>query len=171
MKTANLEIIFRALQAAGIRYLVVGGVAVVAHGYQRLTHDLDLVLDLEADSLSDVLTALKGLGYRPRVPVDLLDFANPALRLQWTQEKGMKVFNIFSALYPDVSIDLFPKIPFSFPHEYAHAKWQEMAPGLQVPVVALERLVQMKLEANRPQDQIDVEKLKKIQLLAENEEE
>ncbi len=171
MKTANLEIIFRALDGAGIRYLIVGGVAVMAHGYQRFTHDLDLVLDLEADSLSDVLTALKGLGYRPRIPVDLLDFADPALRLQWTQEKGMKVFNIFSPLYPDISIDLFPEAPFPFTDEYTNAKWHEMAPGLQVPVVALARLVQMKLEANRPQDQADVEKLKKIQLLAENEEE
>ena len=35
------------LDAAGVRFVVVGGLAVVIHGHARLTVDIDLVLDLE----------------------------------------------------------------------------------------------------------------------------
>ena len=65
MKVASLEAIFRALQEAEARYLVVGGLAVVAHGYIRMTKDLDLLLDLSSESLKRSLTVLQGLGYRP----------------------------------------------------------------------------------------------------------
>jgi len=40
--------VFEALNGARVRYVVVGGVAVVLHGHARLTTDLDLVVDLAA---------------------------------------------------------------------------------------------------------------------------
>ena len=42
------EPVFLALNEAGVRYVIVGGLAVVLHGYPRFTADLDIVLDLEA---------------------------------------------------------------------------------------------------------------------------
>ena len=39
--------LFRELNASGTRYVVVGGVATVLHGYTRLTADVDLMIDLE----------------------------------------------------------------------------------------------------------------------------
>jgi predicted nucleotidyltransferase len=35
----------RALNEAGARYLLIGGFAVVAHGYERATKDIDLLAD------------------------------------------------------------------------------------------------------------------------------
>ncbi|MDQ3031572.1 MAG: hypothetical protein M3Y87_04085 [Myxococcota bacterium] len=43
---SSFEPIFRAPDEAGARYVVVGGLAVVLHGYARLTADIDLVVDL-----------------------------------------------------------------------------------------------------------------------------
>jgi hypothetical protein len=166
VKVSSLEAIFLALQKAGTRYLVVGGLAVIAHGHRRFTHDLDLVLDFSSETTTNGLRALQSLGYRPRIPVDLLDFANPELRKQWQEEKGMKVFNIFSNQHQDVTIDLFPSEPFPFEVEYGHAVWYDLTSDLKIPVVSMERLIAMKLEANRPQDQIDVAKLKIIQQLS-----
>ena len=37
---------FVALQATGVRYVVVGGLAVNLHSYQRFTKAIDLVIDL-----------------------------------------------------------------------------------------------------------------------------
>jgi len=45
----SVEAIVDALNAAGVRYLIAGGLAVVAHGYVRFTADVDLILDLEPD--------------------------------------------------------------------------------------------------------------------------
>ena len=41
VKVRSLEEVFRALQEADARYLVVGGLAVIAHGYVRITTDLN----------------------------------------------------------------------------------------------------------------------------------
>ena len=41
-----LEPIFDALNRADVRYVVVGGLATVLHGYARLTADVDLIVDL-----------------------------------------------------------------------------------------------------------------------------
>lgn len=37
--------VFKKLSRRGVKYLVVGGVAVVLHGYTRFTADLDLIID------------------------------------------------------------------------------------------------------------------------------
>ena len=56
-----LEPIFVALNDAGVRYVIVGGLATVLHGFARLTHDVDLAVDLvpaEAARVIDVLTGI-----------------------------------------------------------------------------------------------------------------
>jgi predicted nucleotidyltransferase len=163
MRVSSLEAIFRALNEAQAEYLVVGGVAVIAHGHVRYTHDLDLVLSLSSPRLSNALSALKALGFRPRIPVDALDFANAANRAQWQEEKGMIVFNLFSDQIHDVSIDIFPSEPFDFTVEYARAKMHPLTADVTVPIVSLPRLMVMKREAGRPQDLIDLDKLGKVQ--------
>lgn len=51
MKLSTLETVFHSLNNAGARYLVAGGVAVNIHGYQRMTVDLDLVIQLNSDNI------------------------------------------------------------------------------------------------------------------------
>jgi hypothetical protein len=43
------EPIFAALETARVRYVVVGGMATVLHGYARLTADIDLIVDQAPD--------------------------------------------------------------------------------------------------------------------------
>ncbi len=69
------ETVFRALNDRGVRYLVAGGVAVVLHGYSRLTKDLDLVVDLAEEQARAAIDALTGLGLNrafPSTPASLL---------------------------------------------------------------------------------------------------
>jgi hypothetical protein len=51
--SGRVEWVLAPLERAGVRYLVVGGVAVVLHGYLRTTLDLDLVVQLEGDTWSE----------------------------------------------------------------------------------------------------------------------
>jgi hypothetical protein len=162
VKVTSLEAIFRALQEAEARYLVVGGLAVIAHGYARTTKDIDLVLDLSTEALPRALRALELLGYRPMVPVKLSDFADPKLRQDWIENRNMKVFNLVSDRFPDVVIDVFPKEPFSFDVEYQVSVSREVAPQISAQVVALPALIALKLEADRPQDRADIDKLRKL---------
>ena len=40
--------VFKALNKAKVKYVIVGGAAVILHGYLRSTKDLDLIVQLEA---------------------------------------------------------------------------------------------------------------------------
>jgi len=57
----EIEAVLDALNRARVRYLVVGGVAVVLHGYLRTTADLDLVIDLAPDNALQAVKALTAL--------------------------------------------------------------------------------------------------------------
>jgi len=43
----ELQTIAAALNDADVNYLIAGGLAVVAHGYVRVTMDVDLVIDFD----------------------------------------------------------------------------------------------------------------------------
>ena len=161
MKLADVEAILRALNDAEVRYLIVGGLAVVAHGYVRATVDVDIVLNLEESNARRAMAALTAIGYRPLVPVNALDFANAKTRKQWQEEKHMIVFQLRNPDRDSTRLDIFVAEPFSFSDELAQAKWEDVA-GIRVPVLCLERLLQMKRESGRPQDLADVEQLSLI---------
>jgi hypothetical protein len=152
----SVEAIVEALNGAGVRYLVVGGLAVVAHGFVRFTADIDLVLDPEPAAMRRAIEALSGLGFRPRAPVALVDFGDPAKRQAWVREKGLSVFSVFSPEHASTEIDLFVDAPFNFERAYAEATRLEVAPGIAATFVSLPDLIEMKRNAGRPQDLQDV---------------
>jgi hypothetical protein len=53
-----------ALNGAGVQFVVIGGVAVGAHGHIRATEDLDIVPDPDRDNLDRLGNALVALGAR-----------------------------------------------------------------------------------------------------------
>lgn len=162
MKVSSIEAIAEALSTARVRYLVAGGVAVNAHGYLRLTNDLDIVIHLDPDNLRRGWSALEGLGYRPTVPVRIEEFADRATRERWIREKGMQVLQLWSDQHRETPIDVFVTEPFDFETEYSEAYWGELSPGLTVPFVQLETLIRMKDDVGRPGDLEDVQHLRWI---------
>lgn len=162
MERHSIAAIIGALGAADVRYLVAGGLAVVAHGHVRFTADLDLVLDPEPASLRRAIGALEGLGYRPRAPVRFEEFADPARRARWVREKGLTVFSVFSPAHPATEIDLFVEPPFDFDTVYTRAQRFEVAAGLEATFVGLADLLGMKRRAGRPQDLQDVQALESL---------
>lgn len=161
MRLADVTAILRALNDAPARYLIVGGLAVVAHGYVRATVDLDIVLQLERENVLRAMKALEGIGYRPLVPVDSAEFADEQMRKTWREEKHMVVFQMRNPDPRSTRLDIFVEEPFPFADELARAKWEELA-GIQAPVLRLERLLQMKRESGRPQDLADIAQLRLI---------
>lgn len=154
--------IAEALSRADVRYVVAGGLAVIAHGYLRLTMDVDLVIDLEQGNLLRALDALEKIGYMPRLPVTGEQFADAAIREGWIRDKNMLVFPLWKPSDANsMVIDIFVQHPFDFAEEYAAAKWMGIEGGLNIPFVGLECLLSMKREAARPKDLVDIEYLEK----------
>jgi hypothetical protein len=133
------------LERCGIDYMVIGAVALMAHGYPRFTEDIDLVLTREG--LEAFHRELVGLGYAPA-------FQGARKRLRAT-DGGVPVEIIVAGEYPG---DGRPK-PVSFP-EPASASVE--IDGVQV--VTLEKLVELKLASgmtapDRLKDLADVQEL------------
>lgn len=154
--------VIAALDRAGVRYVVVGGLAVVAHGYARETKDIDLVVELVPANALTAVQALAQLGYRPSVPVALHDFADPSKRAEWIREKDATVLNLHSNEHPVTGVDLFIEHPFDFEQVFARAQRRVVAPGTEAPVVDLDALIAMKTAAARGLDLADVRQLESI---------
>jgi hypothetical protein len=162
MNLADTEAIVRALDGAGVRFIVVGGLAVALHGYSRATYDLDLVVRLEPRNIEAAFGALARLGYRPLVPVTAGQFADATVRQRWIDEKGMQVLNFHSDQHRETNVDVFVTEPFDFEKEYARACLQELVPGSPLRVAALETMIAMKRAAGRGKDLADVDELMRI---------
>lgn len=162
MQNGSLAAVIRALNDASVRYIVVGGIAVIAHGHQRLTQDLDLVIGLEGTNLLRGLEALVSLGYRPKLPVRIEDFCDEKIRAGWIEEKNMLVFQLWSDLHRRLPVDVFIAEPFDFEEAFREARREWLEPELSLPVLDLGRLIKMKREAGRNHDLIDLDALEKI---------
>jgi hypothetical protein len=162
MSSSFLEPIFSALNEAGIRYLVVGGLAAVLHGHARLTSDVDMIIDLEPDQARKAMEVLVNLGFQPRAPVDAGDFADPAVRAAWMAEKGMRVFSMWDPKNPMVEIDLFVDHPILFEELWTESEIMALN-ETTARVVSAQHLIQLKRLAGRPQDLQDAEALEAIQ--------
>lgn len=165
MEVRSIEAVVKALNAARVQYLIVGGVAVVAHGYERFTRDLDLVIGLERENITRGLRALLRIGYNIRIPVTPEQFADPALREEWRRDKNMIVLQLWSDEHKRTPIDVFVYEPFDFAKEFARATRQPVLGKETAPVLNRETLIALKKSAGRPQDLADVEKLEKIDTL------
>ena len=159
MRVEKLRQVFAALNQAEVRYLVVGGIAVIAHGYQRLTTDVDLVIHLIPENVVAAMSALTALGYHPRVPVSAVEFSDPAKRAFWIRKKGMVVFQLVSEEFRWEPIDVFVEEPFPFAAVYARAHWHSLSGGVSIPVVPKRELYEMKKAAGRDKDLVDIREL------------
>ncbi len=156
-----IETVLSALVGSQVRFVVVGGVAVVMHGHPRFTADLDLVLDLTSENLLEAQRCLDTLGYAPRVPVKLADLAFAEVRQRLVTEKAMTVLSLTSARFRVLEIDVFVEPPFVFEEVWAEGEHVQLE-HVAVPIVSVNRLIAMKRAAARPRDLEDIKALERL---------
>ena len=159
---ALFEPLFDAFNKAGLRYVVVGGVAVVLHGFARLTADVDVVVDLSPEEAAKAVDCLSSLGLRPRAPVDPIGFATPTTRQTWIEEKGMQVFSWYDPENPMREVDVFVSHPIPFEDLWSRSTLFSLGTTL-VRVASIADLIQLKRLAGRPEDLTDIEALEEIE--------
>ncbi len=162
MEVRSVEAIVRALNDAKVQYLIVGGIAVNAHGFVRLTRDIDIVLALDPVNAALGLNTLLAIGYQMAIPAKPDEFADAEIREDWRRSKQMIVLKLWSDEHQRTPVDIFVYEPFEFAAESKVADMLEVCPGLPAPVVSLATLLEMKRSAGRPQDLIDIEELQRM---------
>jgi predicted nucleotidyltransferase len=157
----RFEPVLKILNDAGVRYLVVGGVAVVLHGFLRTTGDLDLVVQLRPENLLRALDALERAGFMPRPPVALRSFADAETRRSWIATKNLQVFSLWHADLPGFEVDLFVEEPFDFDEVWGR-RIEVALESTHAPVLGLGDLLELKRQAGRAQDLEDVAALEAL---------
>ncbi len=157
----NVRQIFAALNDGGVEYVVVGGLAVILHGYLRATADLDLVVGLSTENAGKAMDALAAIGMRPRLPLPMADFKDPARRAAWADERHMQVFPLWDPDNPLRSVDVFVREPVAFDALTRDAVVKDLD-GIAVPVASIDHLIEMKQAAGRPRDLEDIARLRQI---------
>jgi hypothetical protein len=145
------EAVIAALNHAGVRYVVVGGLAAGAHGVVRATRDLDLVPAPEVENLGALARALTELGAQHPIQDDLTaENLAAAASIQFQTKHGeVHVLNRMPGAPPFGELE-------------AQALSVEIEPDTSAPVCSLDHLRQMKRASDRPRDQVDLQELDEL---------
>ncbi|MBU1262903.1 hypothetical protein KKG61_02135 [bacterium] len=145
----------------GIRYLIVGGLAVNLHGVPRVTQDIDIVIAMERENILKLNAVLKKLGYKPRLPVNPDDMVNSKIVKDWVVNKNLKAFSFYHQKenYKVVDIVLVHQLDFEDAFKNKSVK---KAQNIEIYLVSIDDLIKMKKSAGRSQDSSDVKMLKKV---------
>ena len=143
---ANFRDFLRALNEADVRYMLLGGYAVILYGYDRSTGDMDIWVDRTGDNYAALVEAFRRFGM-PTFDMTRERFLDP------------EVADVFSFGVPPSSIDLLTRPKgVTFEDCFARAAWTEHE-GLRLRLIAREDLLTAKRAAGRARDRDDVEKL------------
>lgn len=156
--------LFRMLEEAGVRYLVVGGIAVNLHGINRLTHDIDLMLALDGRNLRRFVSVAKRYSFKPVVPVKVEDLSDPAKVRDWIKNKRMLAFGLRPRNAVDPTVDILLKPRIAFKTAYSRRVMSNLS-GLKVPIASVEDIIAMKTGTGRRKDEADILALKRLKEL------
>jgi predicted nucleotidyltransferase len=149
--------ILEALAREGVEFLIIGGVAVGVHGYVRATKDVDIVPAPDSRNLEKLARVLEMLdaqieGAEEFKDEELPDPVDPkalALGGNWVLRTRLGRFDVMQWIGDD-------------------ALWEKLSPAaieveieaLTVKVVSYDGLVALKEHAGRPEDLLDLQRLR-----------
>jgi predicted nucleotidyltransferase len=145
----KLQELLARLADAGVRFSVIGGVALVARGVQRATEDLDIAYARDRENLARLAEALRPLHPRLRGVPEGLPFTLDAASLR----AGLN-FTLDTDLGP---LDLLGEVPGLGTFEHVDAASSEIQlEGMRVLALTVEGLERAKRAAGRPKDLLDL---------------
>jgi hypothetical protein len=78
------------------------------------TADVDLVVDLQLADASKVISVLTTEGFKPKIPIQAIDFADEQKRNQWIKEKACRCFSLYHPDRIGMTVDLFVEQPIPY---------------------------------------------------------
>jgi hypothetical protein len=138
-----------AFHAHGVKYLVVGGFAVIFHAQPRFTKDMDLFIKSDPENARSTFAALAEFG-APLQEICAEDFTDRGTFFRFGSDP-----NGFDIL-PDI-----PGVDFDEAWERRVETVVDTATGLKANFISAEDLIASKMAAGRPQDLADADAVRK----------
>lgn len=135
------------LSRNGVKYILVGGLAVDLCGYARITHDVDIIVDYSKENIELLLSRLLYFGEGSARELAYKDFD--------LEEGCIRVVE-------DFPLDLFTVMcGHTYQDLLQYVKYQELK-DVTVPYLSAEGLIKLKKRSLRPKDRVDVQVLTTI---------
>ena len=153
----------------GVQFVVAGGAAVVLHGIQRMTLDLDIAVSPDQTNLRRFISALGQLKFIPRAPVPAETILNREQIEMLIREKNALVFTFWCPGEPYKQIDMFLTRENGFEGLISDARRLTIR-GRTVLVASRVKLIEMKrrVEPVRDKDLSDIQALQIIEKMSQN---
>ena len=154
---ADLRRLLQLLADHRVQFVLVGGVAAIAHGSARATYDVDVVYARDRENIYRLVSALAPFG-------PYLRGAPPGLPFRWNAETVQAGLN-FTLTTALGDLDLLGEVVGggSYENLLAHSLDVKLLDS-KIRIVTLERLIQLKRAAGRPKD---LEAIAELQALLE----
>jgi hypothetical protein len=152
----DVEGLLAALEKAAVSFVVIGGFAVGAHGYPRATKDLDIVPDPDPENLERLASLLTGLNASV---LGMEEFAEEGV--VQPDSDGLRMGGNFVLATSHGRLDIMQLVGPDL--EYADldsAAVEDEVFGHRVRFCGFDHLVAMKEAAGRPEDEIDLKRLR-----------
>src|SRR5438552_9568632 len=148
---------FRTLEAHGVRYLLIGGLAATLHGSPLRTGDADICPAKDAANLGRLARALEAMDARVRAPD-----AEAGVRFACDARflAGVELLNL-TTRFGDLDIAFRPAGTGGYDDLLQGAERYDLE-GLVVPVASLPDVIRSKKAANRPKDHAALDTLQEL---------
>ena len=157
----NYGLFFGELQKFEVRYVVCGGLAVNLHGIPRMTADVDIIIDLTVDNLKRFEDCTTEINYQLGIPVKIVDLSDEIKRKNLIESKNLITLSFFNYDKNFLALDVVIHFPIPF-DELWNQRIIRKEGNINVNVVSIEHLINLKEFSNRIQDRQDIYFLSKI---------
>lgn len=149
MDTEPIISIFRALAREGVRYKVVGAVALNLIGLPRATQDLDIFVAADEANVEHLRAALRSVFNDPEIDgISASDLSGDYPAIQYIPPSGT------------FHIDILSRLGEAFRFEDIEVE-DRLFEDLRIPVATPKMLFRMKKDTVRPQDRADADRLRR----------
>jgi hypothetical protein len=132
-----------------VNFLLVGGYAVIFHGYKRTTGDMDLWIEPNDENKERLLIVLKEFDFNSEdiEHISQLDFTKHLAFHFWEEPERVDCITYVSNV--------------NFEEAFASKVIADIE-GIQIPIIQYQHLIQSKISSERLKDHADVEELQKV---------
>jgi predicted nucleotidyltransferase len=157
----HYKTLFSALNQAKIEYLIIGGVAVNLYGYSRFTSDVDIIVLVTDENLARIDNLAKKLNFTARQPISIKTLNNQQEIDNLLKEKNFLAFTYLSNEKLPLDIDILTNESLNF-EKFNSKKTIIKIWDLELPVINIDDLIELKQNSNRTKDLEDLEALLKF---------
>jgi len=140
--------VLESLDKKGVEYILVGGVAVILHGIERLTHDIDIFVKMDEENIARLRHALQSISQDPSIDEITLDALQEfaVIRFGATDEFYIDIMARLGevAVYEDLDFEIL------------------LHQGIKIRIATPETLYKLKKDTLRQKDKFDAAYLKYI---------